>query len=118
MDRREARDDPHRRHPGGSDGQRARSGTAKPGNLASAGFTVAKGTYTIALPSGAWIDVVSASGATIASTAHGHNPCTTAKKYVAFALAGGSYTLKLSGIQGPSIKVLLLTGDQTPKGMH
>lgn len=90
----------------------------KPGKVATANFTVPKGTYTIALTDGAWIDVVSADGATISSTAHGHNPCTTAKKYVAFALAGGSYTLKLSGIQGPSIKAVLLAGDQTPKGMH
>ncbi|MEG3123222.1 hypothetical protein [Sphingomonas sp. GB1N7] len=79
------------------------------GTAAMLSFTVAKaGVYQIGLASGAWVDVVSG-GAALASVGHGHGPiCTGLRKIVDFKLSPGRYTLQLSGIKTPTIKVMIV----------
>ena len=67
----------------------------------------AAGTYAVGLSSAAWIDVVDASGASVASAAHGHGPaCSGMRKVVDFALAPGRYVIQLSSAD-PTVGVLV-----------
>ncbi|KQS04257.1 hypothetical protein ASG11_08335 [Sphingomonas sp. Leaf357] len=79
------------------------------GTATALSFTVAKaGVYQVGLASGAWVDVVSG-GTALASAGHGHGPnCTGLRKIVDFKLASGRYTLQLSGIKTPTIKVMIV----------
>lgn len=67
----------------------------------------AKGTYRIALGSGAWIDVVK-DGQAAVSSAHGHGPdCSGIRKMVDFALEPGRYVLQIVGNGTPSVPVMV-----------
>ena len=66
----------------------------------------AAGTYAVGLSSAAWIDVVDAAGAAVASTAHGHGPpCSGVRKTVDFPLSPGRYTIQLTTAE-PSVGVI------------
>lgn len=73
----------------------------KPGGSVSYGglfhFVVPRaGTYTVALGSGAWIDVLKGKTA-LRSITHGHGPeCSGIRKMVGFKLTPGRYTLQLA----------------------
>lgn len=84
----------------------------KPGGSVSYGgifaVDVAKaGTYTIALSTGAWIDVVR-DGKALTSTAHGHGPaCTTVRKMVAFPLEPGRYLIQIAASGAPDLGIMV-----------
>ncbi len=64
-------------------------------------------TYSIALGDGAWIDVRQG-GKVLVSVGHEHGPaCTGIRKIVRFALVARPAELRLSGIKGASIAVLV-----------
>lgn len=68
----------------------------------------APGTYAVGLSSPAWIDVVDASGAPVASTAHGRGPpCSGMRKVVDFTLAPGRYVVQLTTGGDPVVGVLV-----------
>ncbi len=85
----------------------------KPGGSVSSGGLfqfkiVAKGNYTVALGSGAWIDVLK-DGKALESNAHGHGPsCTTIRKMVTFPLEAGAYTLQISANAQPHLELMVL----------
>ena len=65
------------------------------------------GTYAVGLSSAAWIDVVDARGAPVASTAHGRGPpCSGMRKVVDFPLAAGRYVVQLTTAADPVVGVL------------
>ena len=67
----------------------------------------APGTYAVGLSLAAWIDVVDASGAPVASTAHGRGPpCSGMRKVVDFPLAPGRYVVQLTTGGDPVVGVL------------
>lgn len=84
----------------------------KPGGSVSYGglfaVDVAKaGTYTIALSTGAWIDVVR-DGKPLESVAHGRGPaCTTLRKMVAFPLQPGRYLIQIAANGEPKIGIMV-----------
>lgn len=83
--------------------------TRHPGKLALTKLHVeSKGVYRVAIDAGAWIDLIS--GSTILdSVAHAHGPtCTGIRKTVDFTLAPGDYTLELTGLSVPTVKVLVV----------
>jgi hypothetical protein len=71
-------------------------------------FQVARpGTYRVALGDAAWIDVVRA-GRALVATAHGHGPaCSGIRKMVDFRLQPGRYVLQLSGATAASLPVMI-----------
>ncbi|MGN6375073.1 MAG: hypothetical protein ACTHMG_05905 [Sphingomonas sp.] len=85
-----------------------------PGDVAHGGtaalvpFEVdAAATYRVALSEGAWVDVVSGE-AVLPSVAHRHGPaCSGIHKIVDFRLPRGRYALHLSGMNAPSVRVLI-----------
>lgn len=85
----------------------------KPGGSVSSGglfqFKIAdKGNYTVALGSGAWIDVLKG-GKALESNRHGHGPsCTTIRKMVTFPLEAGVYTLQISANAQPHLELMVL----------
>ncbi len=65
------------------------------------------GTYAVGLSSVAWIDVVDARGAAVASTAHGHGPpCSGMRKVVDFPLAPGRYVIQLTTGGDPVVGII------------
>jgi len=84
----------------------------KPGGSVSYGGIFAvdvtkPATYTIALSTGAWIDVVR-DGKTLQSTAHGRGPaCTTLRKMVAFPLEPGRYLIQIAANGEPKIGIMV-----------
>ena len=55
------------------------------------------GAYAVGLSSAAWIDVMDARGATVASATHGHGPpCSGMRKVVDFVLTPGRYVVQLN----------------------
>lgn len=72
-------------------------------------LTIAKaGTYSIALSSGAWIEVTR-DGRRLESVSHGHGKdCSGIRKIVDFALRPGTYQVQLSESAAPSIAVLVV----------
>lgn len=72
-------------------------------------FTVkSAGTYSVALDSAAWIDVIG-NGATVKSIAHRERPnCSSIRKAVDFALTPGDYSLQLSGAKTEMITLLIV----------
>ncbi|ODT87685.1 homogentisate 1,2-dioxygenase [Phenylobacterium sp. SCN 70-31] len=85
---------------------------AKPGGSVSYGglfaFDAPKaGTYTVALSTGAWIDVVR-DGKVVESTAHGRGPaCTGIRKMVAFPLEPGRYVIQIAANGAPDLSILV-----------
>lgn len=71
-------------------------------------FDVARrGTYRVALGSGAWIEVISGTRAR-QSTGHGHGPeCSGIRKIVDFDLAPGRYLLQLSASKEARVTALI-----------
>ena len=86
----------------------------KPGGSVSFGgmlqvVVTTRGTYRVALGSPAWIDLVTAGGAVVVSTAHRHGPtCTGVRKMVDFVLEPGTYTLQISANSSPDSNVLVV----------
>ncbi|MCW3849478.1 hypothetical protein OF829_19750 [Sphingomonas sp. LB-2] len=82
---------------------------AKEGGVATLAFRIdSSGLYAIAIDQGAWIDVVPDGGAPSASVKHGHGPeCSTIRKIVHFELKPGRYTIYVSGLTVPTVKLLL-----------
>ena len=84
----------------------------KPGGSVSHGglFSVdigKAGTYTVALSTGAWIDVVR-DGKALESSAHGRGPaCTTLRKMVQFPLQPGRYLIQISANAEPKIGIMV-----------
>ena len=78
------------------------------GNAALVPFEVDHdATYRVALSDRAWVDVA-AGKAAIKSSAHMHGPaCSGIAKVVDFPLKRGRYSLHLTGIAAPSIRVLI-----------
>lgn len=72
-------------------------------------FDVARrGTYRVALGSGAWIEVVSGTRAR-QSTGHGHGPeCSGIRKIVDFELSPGRHLLQLSASKEARVKALIV----------
>jgi hypothetical protein len=67
------------------------------------------GAYRVALGSPAWIDLVTAGGTAVESTAHGRGPeCTGIHKMVDFVLDPGTYTLQVSANGAPETQVLVI----------
>ena len=65
------------------------------------------GTYTVALGSGPWIDVLQG-GKPLESTAHGHGPdCSSIRKMVAFNLQPGSYVVQISANADPTLAIMV-----------
>jgi len=81
-------------------------GSVSYGGLFSVDVTKA-GTYTIALSTGAWIDVVR-DGRSLQSTGHGRGPaCTTLRKMVAFPLEPGRYVIQIAANGEPKIGIMV-----------
>lgn len=84
----------------------------KPGGTVSYGglfgVDVAKaGTYTVALSTAAWIDVVR-DGKSVTSTAHGRGPaCSTIRKMVAFPLEPGRYLIQIAANGEPALGIMV-----------
>ena len=84
----------------------------KPGGSVSYGGIFAvdvtkPATYTIALSTGAWIDVVR-DGKPLQSAAHGRGPaCTTLRKMVAFQLEPGRYLIQIAANGEPKIGIMV-----------
>jgi len=84
----------------------------KPGGSVSYGGIFAvdvarAGTYTIALSTGAWIDVVR-DGKSLQSSTHGRGPaCTTLRKMVAFPLEPGRYLVQIAANGEPKIGIMV-----------
>ena len=81
------------------------------GTVAHAGlfeFTVpAAGSYTVALSTAAWIDVLE-NGKAVTPASFGHGPeCTSIRKMVVFPLQAGKHTLQVSGNADPKMKILV-----------
>ncbi len=89
--------------------------TARGGGAAIVQIRIPKsGTYSIALGDRAWIDVRQA-GKTLDSVGHEHGPaCTGIRKIVRFALAAGPVELRLSGMNGAAITVLVARDGMSP----
>lgn len=87
----------------------------RPGGAVLIGFKVeTAGRYGVALDQRGWIDVLpgASGGETLKSAAHGHGPkCSTIRKIVRFDLQPGLYRLYLTGLDKPSARVMLVTGD-------
>lgn len=67
----------------------------------------APGTYAVGLSSAAWIDVVDAQGAPVASAGHDHGPpCSGMRKVVDFPLEPGRYVVQLTTGGEPAVGVL------------
>jgi hypothetical protein len=65
------------------------------------------GTYTVALGSGPWVDVVE-TGKSLDSTAHGHGPdCSTIHKVVAFSLRPGRYVVQVVANADPTLAIMI-----------
>jgi hypothetical protein len=81
---------------------------ARPGGAALVPFEVdADATYRVALSDRAWIDVV-AGDRVVRSVAHAHGPaCSGVAKLVDFPLKRGRYAMHLTGINAPSVRVLI-----------
>lgn len=87
----------------------------KPGGVATVTFTIASpGPYRIAVDKPGWIEVTAAGTTTpLTASVHGHGPvCSTIKKFVGYDFAAGSYTLKISGLAQPTVKAMLVEGNQ------
>jgi hypothetical protein len=71
-------------------------------------FTVATaGSYTVALGTAAWIDVIEG-GKTVKPTSFGHGPeCTTIRKMVVFQLQPGKHVLQVSASAEPKLKIMI-----------
>ncbi|MEW5684193.1 MAG: homogentisate 1,2-dioxygenase [Pseudomonadota bacterium] len=84
----------------------------KPGGSVSYGgvfaVDVAKAaTYTVALSTGAWIDVVR-DGKSLSSVAHGRGPaCTGVRKMVAFPLEPGRYLIQIAANGEPGLGIMV-----------
>ncbi|MBL8553934.1 MAG: homogentisate 1,2-dioxygenase [Phenylobacterium sp.] len=84
----------------------------KPGGSVSHGglFSVdirKAGTYTVALSTAAWIDVVR-DGKALVSSAHGRGPaCTTLRKMVQFPMQPGRYLIQISANAEPKIGIMV-----------
>ena len=84
----------------------------KPGGSVAHGglfeFTVeTAGSYTVALSSAAWIDVIE-NGKAIKPASFGHGPeCTSIRKMVVFPLQPGKHTLQISANADPKMKILV-----------
>jgi hypothetical protein len=84
----------------------------KPGGSVSHGglfeFTVpAAGSYTVALGSAAWIDVIE-NGRAITPASFGHGPeCTSIRKIVVFPLQAGGHVLQVSANAEPKLKIMV-----------
>ncbi|MBX3483225.1 homogentisate 1,2-dioxygenase [Phenylobacterium sp.] len=84
----------------------------KPGGSVSHGgvFSVdidKPGAYTVALSTGAWIDVVR-DGKALESSAHGRGPaCTSLRKMVQFQMQPGRYLIQISANAEPRIGIMV-----------
>jgi hypothetical protein len=84
----------------------------KPGGSVSYGGVFAvdvpkAATYTVALSTGAWIDVVR-DGKSLTSAAHGRGPaCTGVRKMVAFALEPGRYLIQIAANGEPALGIMV-----------
>ena len=68
----------------------------------------AAGNYRVGLTAPAWIDVIGAAGAPLASVAHGHGPqCSGIAKMVDFTLERGLYTLQIAASRQSEITVVV-----------
>ncbi|HSI18777.1 MAG TPA: hypothetical protein VK980_13470 [Sphingomonas sp.] len=72
-------------------------------------FTVSKAaTYSVALDTPAWIDVIG-NGTAVKSTAHRERPnCSSIRKAVDFPLTPGDYSLQLSGAKAETMTLLIV----------
>jgi hypothetical protein len=81
---------------------------ARGGTAALVAFEVDhEGTYRVALSDVAWVDVYTGNEPA-ASIGHGHGPaCSGIRKIVDFRLHPGRYSLHLSGMKSPMVRVLI-----------
>lgn len=88
----------------------------RPGGAAAISFQITTpGNYGVAVDQRAWVDVFAAVGDAalppVASVSHGHGPsCSGIRKIVRFSLSPGRYVLHVTGITGPSVRVMLVPG--------
>lgn len=81
-------------------------GTVSKGGLFAVDIATA-GTYTIALGTGAWIDVLKGDAAQ-RSTGHGRGPaCTTLRKMVSFDLQPGRYVVQISANAEANLPIMV-----------
>lgn len=70
------------------------------------------GTVRIAIGSGAWLDLIDASGTALVSTAHGHGPnCSGIRKMVDFAVRPGRYVIEVAGAGSPNLPIVIASLD-------
>ena len=86
----------------------------RPGRVATIGFRIATaGLYGIALDQKGWIDVAPVGGApSLKSVSHAAgDPCTSISKTVRFQLEPGVYRLRVTELNQPRLKLMLIKGE-------
>lgn len=92
--------------------------STRAGGVAAVSFVApTRGVYGIAVDQAAWVDVYrdrEAGSTLLTSMSHGHGPaCSGIRKIVRFRLDGGVHILHLTGMTGPTAKVMLIADPAT-----